>query len=295
MTTVKNIFIAFILNLVFAVFEFFAGIFCGSFAILSDAIHDLGDALSIGISLILEKKSKQKPDKNYTYGYGRYSVIGSLFTTLVLCLGSILVIYGAIKRIITPVSINYDNMIIFAIVGVIVNFFAAYFTHKGNSLNQKAVNLHMIEDVLGWAIVLIGAIIMRFTDISVIDPIMSIVVALFILFLSVKNLLKTLELFLEKTPTGIYVDELKKHILGIEGIEDVHHIHVWTIDGTNNYCTLHVVTNCDNHAIKKKVKQELSEHSILHVTIETEKIGEICTETECCVDYNKPHVFCHHH
>ena len=188
MKTEKNILFAFIINLIFSIFEFAGGIFTGSVAIISDAIHDIGDATSIGIAFFLEKKSKKQPDEKYTYGYARYSVIGSVITTLILLFGSIMVIYNAIEKIINPSDINYNGMIVFALVGVSVNFIAALLTKEGNSLNQKAVNLHMLEDVLGWLIVLIGAIVMRFTDLSIIDPLMSIGVAIFILISSIKNL-----------------------------------------------------------------------------------------------------------
>ena len=163
MKTELNILIAFILNLFFSIFEFIGGIFTGSVAIMSDAIHDIGDATSIGVSYFLEKKAKKQPDEKYTYGYLRYSVMGSFITTAILLIGSVTMIYNSIRKIINPTVINYDGMIVFAIVGVLINFFAAYLTQKGNSLNQKAVNLHMLEDVFGWAVVLLGAIVMRFT------------------------------------------------------------------------------------------------------------------------------------
>ena len=156
MKTEKNIFFAFILNLAFSVFEFAGGIFTGSVAIISDAIHDIGDAISIGISYFLERKSKKQPDEVYTYGYARYSVVGGVVTTLILLLGSVAVVYNAVIRIISPVPVNYGGMIVFAIVGVVVNGGAALFTRDGDSVNQKAVNLHMLEDVLGWIVVLIG-------------------------------------------------------------------------------------------------------------------------------------------
>lgn len=289
----KNILIAFILNLTFSIFEFFGGLFTNSVAILSDAIHDIGDAMSIGLSYFLEKKSKKKPDNKYTYGYIRYSIIGSVITTVILILGSIFVIYNAICRILDPRVINYDGMIIFGIVGVIVNFGAAYFTREGNSLNQRAVNLHMIEDILGWIIVLIGAIIMKFTDIKLIDPILSILVALFILKNSFRNLKTVMDLFLEKTPNDISIDELKKHICEIKGVVDVHHIHVWSIDGFNNYCTMHVVSDEKNKIVKDKIRDELKKHGISHVTIEIESINEKCYDEKCKIDAN--HVKIHHH
>ena len=243
MKTERNILIAFILNMSFAVFEFIGGVFTGSVAIISDAVHDVGDAISIGISYFLERKSKKQPDKKYTYGYARYSVIGGFITTLILLTGSALMIYNAVSRIITPTDINYSGMIVFAVVGVCVNFCAAVFTREGGSINQKAVNLHMLEDVLGWLVVLVGAVVMRFTDFALIDPIMSIAISVFILINAVKNLKEVANVVLEKTPTNLDANEIKEHIEEINGVVDVHHIHLWSMDGQNNFATMHVVTD----------------------------------------------------
>ncbi len=289
----KNILIAFLLNISFSIFEFFGGIFTNSVAILSDSIHDLGDAISIGVSYFMERKSKKHADNKYTYGYIRYSVLGGVITTTILLVGSILVIIGAIKRLLNPVEVNYSGMIIFAVVGVVLNFIAAYVTRQGDSINQKSVNLHMLEDVLGWLVVLVGAIVMRFTDISVIDPIMSIGVSLFILFNSIKNLKTVLDLFLEKTPDEIDIDELKEHLLEIKGVDDIHHIHIWSIDGFNNYATMHIVSKSkDIVKIKKEIREELSSHNICHAILETEE--EICDDKECNVEF-KEHTHHHHH
>ena len=295
MKTERNIFIAFILNLGFSIFELFGGIFTNSVAIISDSVHDMGDAISIGLSYFLEKKSKKDPDNNYTYGYIRYSVLGGLITTLILMVGSILVIYGAITRIFHPVDINYSGMIIFAIFGVIINFMAAYFTSRGDSINQRSVNLHMLEDVLGWVVVLIGAIIMNFTDIKIIDPIMSICVSLFILFHALKNFKKVLDLFLEKTPKEVSIDNLKDNLLKIDGVEDIHHIHVWSIDGYNNYATMHIVSKSkDIKRIKMDIREELKEHNICHAILETE--DEACDDVECHIDnIHTEHHHHHHH
>ena len=295
MKTERNIFVAFILNLAFSIFEFIGGFFTGSVAIISDAIHDIGDATSIGVAFFLEKKSKKQPDDKYTYGYSRYSVIGSVLTTLILLFGSLIVIYNAILRIINPVEINYNGMIVFAIVGVCVNFGAALLTRDGDSLNQKAVNLHMLEDVLGWAVVLIGAIVMRFTDFYIIDPLMSIGVAMFILINALKNLKKVLDLFLEKTPYGIDIGEITEHICEVEGVLSVHHIHVWSMDEHNNYATMHVVVNGDAHIIKNKIRDELREHGIGHVTLELEAENEHCHEEHCHVEFSSSPAHHHHH
>ena len=293
--TEKNILIAFLLNLTFSVFEFIGGIITGSVAIISDSIHDLGDALSIGISFFLEKKSSLEPDDNYTYGYLRFSVLGSVITTVILLFSSLAVIYNAILRIITPTEINYDGMLIFAIIGAAVNFLAAFFTKDGDSLNQKAVNLHMLEDVLGWVVVLIGAVIMKFTDIAIIDPLMSVGVALFIGINAVKNLREVLFIFLEKKPDNIDINELKEHLISINGVIDVHHIHIRSIDGYNNYITLHVVAKGNGHEIKHKVREELSEHGINHATIELENENEHCHEKHCHIKHTEAGHHHHHH
>ena len=294
MKTDKNILIAFLLNIMFSIFEIVGGLITGSIAIVSDAIHDFGDAISIGISYFLEKKSKKNPDNKYTYGYLRYSILGAFITTSILMLGSAFVIYEAINRLFNPIQINYNGMITFAVIGVIINFIAAYTTRDGDSINQKAVNLHMLEDVLGWIVVLIGSIIIKFTDISMIDSIMSILVSLFIFINATKNFKSILDLFLEKVPNDISIEELKRHILEFDNVVDVHHIHIWSIDGIHNYATMHVVVDKNEFAIKNKIKEELSEHGISHTTIEIEKKNELCNDLECHIKYeeNKHH---HHH
>lgn len=295
MKTERNILIAFILNIVFSIFEFAGGVFTGSVAILSDAVHDLGDATSVGISYFMEKKSKKQPDTEYTYGYVRYSVLGGLITTLILLIGSAVVIYGAVVRLFNPVEINYSGMILFAVVGVIVNFVAAWFTHEGDSINQKAVNLHMLEDVLGWALVLVGGIVMHFTDLAVIDPILSICVAVFILANAAGNLKDILFLFLEKTPNGIDIGEIKTHISEIDGVKGVHHIHIRSIDGQRNYATMHVVATGDVAEIKGKIREELAEHGICHSTLEIEGENEICCQECCHIEEMAYHGHHHHH
>lgn len=272
MKTEKNILIAFLLNLAFAIFEFVGGIFTGSVAILSDAIHDLGDAASIGVSFFLEKKSKKQPDEAYTYGYARYSVLGSTITTLTLLIGAVVVIYNAILRIITPVPIHYNGMILFAVVGVCVNLGAALITRKGESLNQKAVNLHMLEDVLGWIVVLIGAVVMRFTDFAILDPILSIGVAIFIGINAVRNLKESIDLFLEKTPRDLNVQTVKDGILKIPGVWDVHHIHLWSMDGQSHYATMHIRTAADPHEVKNAIRENLKSYGIDHVTLDRKSV-----------------------
>ena len=299
MKTEKRILLAFLLNLAFSVFEFVGGVVTGSVAILSDAIHDLGDAAGIGISCFLERISKKQPDKTHTYGYARYSVMGSVVTTLMLLIGSVVVIGNAVDRFLEPVAINYDGMILFAVVGVFVNLGAAYFTHGGHSLNQRAVNLHMLEDVLGWAVVLVGAVVMRFTDLAFIDPVMSIGVAVFILINALKNAKRIGDLLLEKTPEGIDLAQIEKAVLSVDGVSGVHHIHVWSMDGEHNCATMHIVTNAEPHAVKDGVRHALQAQGIGHATLELEAEDEHCHEEHCHmeahVDAGHGHHHHHHH
>lgn len=285
-TSQHKILVAFLLNLGFSIFEFFGGAFTKSVAITSDAIHDLGDALSIGVAYFLERYSQKSPNQNYTYGYLRYSVMGGLITTLILIGGSAIVIYESVGRLFHPVAVNYDGMILLAIFGVIVNFAAAYFTHDKSSLNQKSVNLHMLEDVLGWAVVLIGATIMRFSGFAVIDPLLSIAVAIFILVNALQNFRAVLDLFLEKTPQNISLVDLEQHLLELPKVDGVHHIHVWSLDGYRNYATLHIVSENPSSALKSAIRSELGEHGISHATIEFETPGESCEAETCQISCN---------
>ena len=290
MRTQRNIFIAFLLNLSFSVFEFFGGMITGSVAILSDAVHDLGDAISIGLSWFLEHLSKKEADSRFTYGYRRFSVLGGVLTTAILIVGSLLVMIGAVRRLLHPVTVDYSKMIVFALVGVVLNFVAALMTRHGDSINQKSVNLHMLEDVLGWLVVLVGAIVMRFTDLSVLDPLMSMAVALFILLSAGHTMKEALDVFLEKAPDQIDLAAMKAQLLSVEGVDDIHHIHVWSIDGVNHYATMHIVTKSDNAAaLKAQIRARLHEQGICHAVLETE--AEACGETEC----HPPIAEAHHH
>ncbi len=295
MKSEKKILAAFLLNLSFSVLELVGGILTGSVAITSDAVHDMGDAASIGASYFLERKSKKRADEVYTYGYARYSLLGGALTTLILLVGSVLVIVGAVKRLLSPVEIDYNGMIGIAALGVVINLAAAFFTHRGTSLNQKAINLHMLEDVLGWAVVLVGAIVMRFTDLAFLDPLLSIAVALVILVTALRSLCEILDLFLERTPHGISLGEIGEHIVALDGVLDVHHIHLWSIDGQTHCATMHVVAEGDAHEVKEAIRGELRHFGIGHATLELESPEEHCHEVECHRELVPPYGHHHHH
>ncbi len=291
----KNILLAFLLNLFFSIFELIGGTITGSVAIVSDSLHDLGDAASIGIAWYLERKSKKQPDHRYTYGYTRYSVLGGMVTSLILLLGSCIVIYNAVHRLLHPVPIHYDGMLLLALLGTGINLAAVLLTRGDGSLNQKAINLHMLEDVLGWVAVLIGAAIMRVTNLAFLDPLLSIAVSLFILTGAIKTLSEALSLFLEKIPKGMSVDEIRSLLCSMEEIQDVHHIHIWSLDGRQVYATMHIVTNAEPHHLKEQVRDTLFHHGIHHATLELEAEGEPCTEPHCHIEASGAHLHHHHH
>ena len=272
MKPTKSIFIAFMLNLCFAVFEFIGGAVTGSVAIMSDALHDMGDATGIGISYLLERKSSLPPDEAHPLGYARYSVLGSAFLNLVLLLGSASVIYKAVLRIINPFTVHHGGMIIFAVLGVIINSLAALFTHRGKSLNQKAVSLHMLEDVLGWIVVLAGAIAIKFTNLAIIDPLMSIGTAIFIMIHSVGNLREATDIFLEKAPSDINLRELSEKLLTVPEIKEIRRIQIWTTDGKVHCAALHIATSEDSTGAKQKIRKLLSDYGIRNITVETDII-----------------------
>lgn len=292
MKTGRSILLAFLLNLSFSIFEFIGGLLTGSVAIASDALHDMGDAVSIGISYVLERKSHRPADARYTYGYGRYSVIGGAITTLILLTGSVAIIYQSIQRILDPSTIHYNGMLIMAVIGAVINCIAAWFTRDGDSINQKAVNLHMLEDVLGWIVVLVGAVVMRCTGWIILDPIMSMGVAVFILFHAVKNLCEILSVILEKTPDEIDPDRLTKELAKLTGVLDVHHLHIWSLDGHQHCATVHIVSDADPHLMKDAVREVFKKHHISHVTIESETKQEHCHHRKCDLS---AHAHSHHH
>lgn len=278
----KNLKIAFFLNLGFTIFEFIGGLYVNSIAIVSDAVHDLGDSLSLGTSWYLQHKSKQEANDRFTYGYKRFSLLGALINCLVLLLGSVYVLYEGIKRIIEPELSDAKGMIVFAIIGVIVNGYGAWKVSKGKSMNEKIVSLHLLEDVLGWLAVLVVAIILYFYENPYLDPALSILITLYILFNVFKRLKETLFIFLQGVPKEVNLRTIKNKILNVNNVVSLHHTHVWSQEGENHIFTTHLVLkNIDQLGqlleVKREVKEILKEYNFDHYTIETEVGGEILT------------------
>lgn len=295
----KNMIIAFVLNLTFAIIELIGGILTNSVSILSDSIHDLGDSISIGISLILDKISKKKPNEKYTYGYGRYSVLGAMINLFVLIVGTTIVLYTAIPRLLHPQAIHYEGMIGLAVLGIFVNGIGAFKTTHSEKISSKVISLHLLEDVLGWIAVLFVSIAMKIFELPILDPILSIGISIFILYNVFKNFKSILNVFLEKTPKNVNISEIKSSILEMKDVIDIHHIHVWSMDGENNYLTAHVVlkdgiSNIEISHIKGIIKHKLEHLNIQHSTLEFEGNFEKCEHDNCEAEFNT-HVHTHEH
>lgn len=277
----KNLKAAFLLNLAFTVLEMIGGYYVNSVAIMSDAVHDLGDSLSLGTSWYLEKKSHKRADDRYSFGYRRFSLIGALLNSLVLIVGSTYVVYEAISRLITPESSDAQGMFFFALVGVSVNGYAAWRMSKGKTLNERVISWHLLEDVLGWTAVLIVSIVLLFKDIPYLDPALSLAITSIVLFNVVKWLRETLFIFLQGQPQNVNRSELEARILSIPFVESMHHTHIWSLDGENHVFSSHVklepLDTLDRLlSVKADLKAVMERYPFEHYTIETELSDEPC-------------------
>lgn len=284
---VKNIKTAFFLNLFFTLVEIVGGYLTNSIAILSDAIHDLGDCLSLGLAWYFQKVAKKGSDTSYSYGYKRFSLLGAIINSIVLVTGSVLILTVAVPRIFHPQQTHTGGMFLLAILGVLVNGAAVFRLKKGNSINEKVVSLHLLEDVLGWAAILIGSIVMHFFDVPVLDPIMSVGIACFVLYNVFKNLRQSLHIILQGIPDEVNLTDISKHLQQFEGVDNVHDLHVWSVDGNYNVLTVHMVLNNSLEMeklaeLKAAIRDSLLEKGIQHATIEFETVDERCCFEKCC-------------
>lgn len=270
----KNISFAFFLNLAFTIIEIIGGIFTNSVAILSDAAHDLGDSISLGLSWYLQKVAKKDSDQNFTYGYRRYSVFGALVNLIILIIGSIIILYMTIPRFFEPQEVKSEGMLFLAILGILVNGFAMYKLNKGSSINEKVVSLHFLDDVLGWVAVLLGSIAMMIWDVPIIDPILSILIIIYMMYNIIKNFRLTLDVLLQRTPRNVNFEAVTHFLTSQKGIINCEDVHIWSLDGEFNImtCNINFDENQSRNEMKstlKSIHQELKKYNIHHATIET--------------------------
>ncbi|NMH60875.1 cation diffusion facilitator family transporter [Alteromonas ponticola] len=274
---------AFWLNFVFTIVEFVGGLLTNSVAIMADAVHDLGDTLSIGMAWILAKLGKQQADDTFTYGFKRLSLLGALINGVILVGGSIWVLTESIPRLLSPEMPVTEGMMALALLGVIVNGVAAFKLHGGHTLNEKVLNWHLLEDMFGWVAVLIVAIVLHFFPFPILDPILSIGFTLFILFNVVRHIRQTLKLFLQATPDDGMQKQIQHELRSLEQVKDMHHLHFWSLDGEHHVLTAHLVTHTDLppaalKQLKQSVDAALAPFNLGHTTIEIEMPGESCRD-----------------
>ena len=269
----KNIKIAFFVNFIFSISEFVFGFLFNSVSIMSDAIHDLGDSISIGFAWFFQEYSEKKKDERFTFGYKRFSLLGALITAVVLIGGSFFMIYRSIPRLIEPQPVNYNGMFWLAIVAIALNGYAAWILSKGSSKNESVLNLHMLEDVLGWIGVLVVSILMNFTEAYRLDPILSILIALYILYKTLPEFFSTMKILLNGSPENVDVEKVADSINNIPDVKALSHLHIWSLDGEENALIVTVLIDSTKAKKIQKIKEEISEiaHEFdvkKHITIE---------------------------
>ena len=277
-----NLKVAFVLNATFTIIEFVGGIMTNSMAILADAVHDLGDTLAIGSSLFLESYAQKGRSSTYSFGYKRFSPLGALINGIILLAGSVVIIIETVPRLLSPEPVDAQGMLYLAILGVLMNGAAVWkLRREKDSLNQRTVMLHLMEDALGWVAVLLGSVVLLFTDYYWIDPLLSLGIAAYILWNAFKNLRQVLKIFLQATPDNVNIEAIRQQVLQLSEIADVHDMHVWTLDGQYHVLSAHLVLHQSRPvhelaAVRAQVNKLLKQHRIDHITVQFEVAGEVC-------------------
>jgi len=284
--------LAALLNIAFTVLELVGGLWTNSLAILSDALHDFGDSIALLASWLFERGARRSPDTRRIFGYQRLSLFSALFSASILIGGSIVIIFQAIPRLLNPETVNATGMVGIAVIGIIFNGAGFFLLKKGESLNEKVLSWHLLEDVLGWAGILVGGIIIYFWKFYLLDPIMTIGLTAFIIYNVTKSLKETINILLQGVPKHINLEAVKQDIKAIKGVMGIHDIHIWSLEGETDVFTAHVIL--DDETLKKQpeqtkqtIKETLQKHHIEHSTIEIESRYH-CTGN-ICEDWHKNH------
>ena len=283
-----NILVAFLLNLFFAAVELVGGLYTGSVAILSDSLHDLGDSCSLGVAWYLERLSKKGRDRYFSYGYKRFSLLGSLLISVILLVGSFFVITESIERIIHPARPHAEGMFLLAIFGLLINGYAAWRMSGGHSLNERSMRLHLMEDVLGWIAVLIVSVVMYFVDLPILDPLLSLGITAWILYNVYFNLRDNFRILLQGVPVEVDQEGFVHEVEALRGVLSVHDVHIWTLNGEQHIASLHLVFDCPSYPtpkawaeLKQEVRRVASRYQLEHITIELDPRGCSCGMEHC--------------
>ena len=272
MSSKTSIWLAFFLNLSYAIVEFIAGGIFGSSAVLADSVHDLGDALAIGISALLETISNREEDRQYTLGYKRFSLLGAMLTAVILMIGSVLVILENITKIAHPQPVNEKGILWLGIIAVAINVLASLVVRKGKTKNESILSLHFLEDTLGWLAVILMAIILRFTDWYILDPLLSLVISIFILSKAIPRFWSALKIFLDAVPEGVDIKQVKNDLEQLDHVVSVNQLNLWTMDGLEKNAIVHVCLEEIEHIeyCKESIRNLLKDYEFQNVTIEVD-------------------------
>ena len=269
----RNVFIAFLLNLVFSIIELIFGLLFKSSAILADAVHDFGDALAIGLSFVTERMSDKRADQNFSLGYKRFSLLGAMITSSILILGSVFLIVENFPKLFHPEVVNKEGMLILGVIAIMINVLASLVVHKGKTANEAILSLHFLEDILGWLTVIVVSIVLRFTDWYFLDPLLSLVISAFILSKAVPKFWDNGKLFLNATPKELDFVSLEAELLDLEGVENLNQLNVWTSDGLNHQAVVHIckTSHLTDQAVKEQIYTCLSSHHIQLLALEIDQ------------------------
>ena len=298
MTTNRAVWLAFFLNLSFAIVEFIAGGVFGSSAVLADSVHDLGDAIAIGLSAFLETISNREEDSHYTLGYKRFSLLGALITAVILMTGSVLVILENITKMFHPQPVNDKGILWLGIIAVTINMLASLVVRKGKTKNESILSLHFLEDTLGWIAVILMAIILRFTDWYILDPLLSLVISFFILSKAIPRFWSTLKIFLDAVPEGVDIKQVKSDLEQLEYVASVNQINLWTMDGLEKNAIIHVCLEHIKHmeVCKESIRDLLKDCGFQNITIEVDAdVASHQVHKRNMVELEASHDHDHHH
>ena len=267
-----TVWIAFFLNLSYAIVEFIAGGIFGSSAVLADSVHDLGDAIAIGISALLETISNREEDRHYTLGYKRFSLLGALVTAVILITGSILVILENIAKIFHPQSVNDEGIFWLGIIAITINVLASLVIRKGQTKNESILSLHFLEDTLGWVAVILMAIVLRFTDWYILDPLLSIAISFFVLSKALPRFWSTLKIFLDAVPEGVDIQKIKTDLAELDHVASINQLNLWTMDGLEKNAIVHVCLKEMEHmeTCKESIRIFLKDCGFQNITIQVD-------------------------
>ena len=267
-----TVWLAFFLNLTYAIVEFIAGGVFGSSAVLADSVHDLGDAIAIGISAFLESISNREEDSHYTLGYKRFSLLGAMVTAVILMTGSVLVILENITKIFHPQPVNDEGILWLGIIAVSINVLASLVIRKGQTKNESILSLHFLEDTLGWVAVILMAIVLRFTDWYILDPLLSLVISFFILSKALPRFWSTLKIFLDAVPEGVDIQKIKTDLAELDHVASINQLNLWTMDGLEKNAIVHVCLKEMEHmeTCKESIRIFLKNCGFQNITIEVD-------------------------